>query len=259
MRRLWRRKFPLPATMMKPETVARLLEINRRFYLDFSSRFSETRSPRQPGLERILPYIPDFCSILDVGCGNGRLAVWLDARGKNADYVGVDFSQRLLEHARAFAENLEHVSARFVQADVTLPGWPEGLPLCQYDVVFAISVLHHIPSQELRRRLLRDFASLLKPGGTVVLTTWQFLGSPRMRRKIVPWEVVGLPPDYLEPGDYLLDWKRGGIGYRYCHLVDEGEMRSLAESAGVELLETFRADGKEGNLNLYGVMRKTSR
>ncbi len=243
---------------MKAETIARLLGINRRFYLDFASRFSETRTPNQPGLERILPYIPDFCSILDVGCGNGRLAVWLDARGKRVRYVGVDFSQQLLEHASLLTRGLERVSPSFVHADVTEPGWRDRLPTREFDVVVSLSVFHHIPALALRRRLIRDIASLLKPGGTAVIVTWQFLSSPRMRRKIVPWEAAGVPLDDLEPGDYLLDWKRGGIGYRYCHLVDEEEMRSLADDAGLELVETFRADGKEGNLNLYGVMKSLS-
>ena len=240
---------------MKERTIARLLDINRIFYLDFASRFSETRTPTQPGLERILPYIPDFCSILDVGCGNGRLAVWLDARGKRGDYVGVDSSQSLLAHASALTREVQDLSVRFLQADITEPGWSGSLPFQEYDTIFAISVLHHIPSLSLRRRLLRELASLLKPGGLVVVTTWQFLSSQRMRRKIVPWGTVGLSPDELEPGDYLLDWKRGGIGYRYCHLVDEKEMRALAEWAGLEVVETFRSDGKEGNLNLYGVLR----
>ncbi len=240
---------------MKTETASRLLRLNRKFYLDFAGQFSETRTPGQPGLERILPYIPDFCRLLDVGCGNGRLALWLDAKGIRAKYVGVDSSEELLAHARDMTSALKDVSAEFVQADISGPNWTNALPHREYDVVFSISLLHHIPSFELRSRLFLDFAGLLRPGGLLIVATWQFLASPRMRRKIVPWDRIGLPDDDLEQGDYLLDWKRGGLGYRYCHLVDENELALLAEHAGLDLLDMFRSDGKEGNLNLYGVMK----
>jgi hypothetical protein len=38
-----------------------------------------------------------------------------------------------------------------------------------------------------------------------------------------------------------------------CH-IDETESELLAEAAGLEVLEHFRADGREGNLNLYVVL-----
>jgi hypothetical protein len=65
---------------------------------------------------------------------------------------------------------------------------------------------------------------------------------------------VGLDPIGLEPGDYLLDWKRGGVGYRYCHLVDRDELARLADESDLALAETFRAGGKEGDLSLFGVL-----
>ena len=77
-----------------------------------------------------------------------------------------------------------------------------------------------------------------------------------MRRKIVDWAEVGIPQEDLEPGDYLLDWKRGGRGLRYCHLVDEAEIGRLAARGGFRVRETFRAGGHEGNLSLVAVLEK---
>jgi len=65
---------------------------------------------------------------------------------------------------------------------------------------------------------------------------------------------MGVDQRDLERGDYLLDWRRGGVGYRYCHLVGEEEVAALAAGAGLELVESFYADGREGNLNLYAVL-----
>ena len=122
-----------------------------------------------------------------------------------------------------------------------------------------LAVLHHIPGRERRQALCREIAKLVEPEGIFVLTTWQFLSSPRMRRKIVPWARAGISPDEVEAHDYLLDWKKGGLGYRYCHWMNEKALVKLAEGAGFSILETFYADGKEGNLNLYAVCKRAKR
>jgi hypothetical protein len=115
-------------------------------------------------------------------------------------------------------------------------------------------VLHHLPGWQLRREVMAGLASLLEPGGQMVVSTWQFMHSARLRRKIVPWQAIGLTPDQVEPGDFLLDWRRGGYGLRYCHFVAESEMVELAEIAGMALRAMFRADGREGDLNLFTVL-----
>ncbi len=86
-----------------------------------------------------------------------------------------------------------------------------------------------------------------------ILSNWQFLNSPRWRARVQPWETVGLSPGDVGPDDYLLDWRRGGTGYRYVHHFSEGELAALAAETGFRVVETFYSDGKEGNLGLYSV------
>jgi hypothetical protein len=78
--------------------------------------------------------------------------------------------------------------------------------------------------------------------------------SERQRKKITDWREVGLQPEQLEANDYLLTWNRGGRGLRYVNYIDEPEMQALSREAGLRLLATFRADGREGNLNLYSLL-----
>ncbi len=246
---------------MKPELARQLVALNQSFYTRFAAAFSETRSSVQPALDRIVTYISDGVKVLDVGCGNGRLARRLDRAGLHIAYLGVDFAAELIELARSRCTSLRHVTAHFCIADITQPGWPAqiapvlaDLPQLQppFDVALALAVLHHIPGFALRRDVLRSLHALVQPGGTLVMTNWQFTQNERLRKKIVPWQVLGIDERELESGDALLDWKRGGTGYRYCHLLTAAEVQDLAAQSGFEVIEQFCADA---DLNLYSRLR----
>ncbi len=241
---------------MNPEIVNRLLEINRTFYTAFARSFADSRPRDQPGFWRLLPYIPAGGRLLDVGCGDGRIARWLEAVERPVIYRGLDFSPAMVALARQRCRALRYVQATFRVADVAEPAWADDLPPASFDVVLALALLHHLPSFALRARFLRQVAALLKPGGICGLSTWQFLRAERLRRRVVSWSAVGLSPEVLEPGDYLLDWRRDGYGYRYVHLVDEAEMARLIRAAGLVLVEAFDADGREGNLSRYVVLSR---
>jgi 2-polyprenyl-3-methyl-5-hydroxy-6-metoxy-1,4-benzoquinol methylase len=234
-------------------TVEKLLRLNREFYATFTEPFAESRSLTDPALTSILPYIPKGARVLDVGCGNGRLAMLLDQERPGVTYTGVDAAPELVEVARAQAGQLG-ISTEFHILDISRPGWSDPFRGESFDYIVILAVLHHIPSFKLRARALREIAELLAPRGRVLLSTWQFVDSERLRRKIVDWTEVGVPAGALEPGDYLLDWNRGGRGLRYCHLVNEVELRQLAAESSLSVRTTFRAGGREGNLSLFAVL-----
>jgi len=59
----------------------------------------------------------------------------------------------------------------------------------------------------------------------------------------------------LEPGDHLLRWGDAGK-LRYCHFVDEAELRRLVEGLEAKVIDTYEADGREERLNRYAVLRR---
>ncbi|MBI4789007.1 MAG: class I SAM-dependent methyltransferase [Chloroflexi bacterium] len=237
---------------MNPQLVKQLVALNQAFYSRFANEFSETRSSAQMRLNRIVKYVSDGAAVLEVGCGNGRLAERLDRDARPLTYVGVDAAREMVEIANARRAHLHFVRAEFRVADITEPGWNRDLGHAPFDIVIALAVLHHIPSVELRQAVLRDIYAVLKPGGTFVMTNWQFMNNDRMRKKIEEWGTLGIDERELETGDALLRWKRGGTAYRYCHWLSRSEVEELAAQSGFQVVRQFFADA---DLNLYSVLK----
>lgn len=238
---------------MDARIVAQLIALNRNFYSRFASQFSETRSTGKINLGHILPYLADGVKILDLGCGNGRLAERLDRERLALTLIGVDAVPELIEIATARCSRLRNVTATFRVVEITQRGWAENLRAAPFDVVTALGVLHHVPSFALRRDVLCEIHSILQPGGTLVMTNWQFDRNERLQKKIVPWDTVGIDERALESGDALITWKRGGTGYRYCHLITENEVGRIAAESSLKIVKQFYADA---GLNLYSVLTR---
>jgi 2-polyprenyl-3-methyl-5-hydroxy-6-metoxy-1,4-benzoquinol methylase len=234
---------------MEQATVQRLLRLNYTFYTDLAAAFAATRSSRQINLDKIVTYIPPGVKLLDVGCGNGRLAQRLAQAGIPVEYLGLDFSAELVAIASAQCAAQTH----FAVADITQPNWASQWPVSHFDIAALLAVLHHIPSHALRQSVLHQIGTLIRPGGLLLMTNWQFTHHPRLQKKLVPWATVELDERDLEPGDALLDWKRGRIGYRYCHQLTEAEVQQLAAASGLTVREQFTADA---GLNLYSILCK---
>ena len=244
---------------MDPAVQARLLEINRRFYATIAEPFDATRRSTPPGLSALVPRLAlrPGALVADVGCGNGRLTWLLDATGVPVTYVGVDGDAALLALAAAHTAGLAQVTCRFAQADLARPDWvaASAVPPHSCDAVVCLATLQHLPGRELRARVMSELASLVAPQGVVAVSAWQFLSADRFVAKQIAWQTVGLTPAEVEPGDALLPWQQGGYAVRYVHQLDLAELTDLAARVGLAVAATYYADGKEGNLNLYAILR----
>jgi tRNA (uracil-5-)-methyltransferase TRM9 len=107
----------------------------------------------------------------------------------------------------------------------------------------------------LRLQVLKEVRRWLSPHGIFIHSNWQFLNSPRLAARCLPWEKAGLHNDQVDPGDYLLDWRQGGVGLRYVHHFDLAELTRLAEQSGFRILKSFSSDGAGGNLGIYQMWR----
>jgi len=278
---------------MRPETARALAAINRAFYADHASDFSETRARPWAGWERLLPRLRALAEgsgrlrvlaersgslrvlaegsgrlrvlaersgslrVLDVGCGNGRFARFLaDALpGTPLGVRGVDESGPLLARARRDAP----AGAAFERLDVG--AHPDALPAGPFDLVALFGVIHGIPGRGRREALLRACADRVARGGLLVFTTWRVAHDPRLAARRVDWARynarAATPVDArdLEPGDALLPWGEGDAVVRYFHEFSETELRAIAHALPLASEERFRADGPHGDGNEYLVFR----
>lgn len=246
---------------MDAAVVSRLVDLNHQFYQTFAAEFAATRQRLQPGVSAQLDRLLAARSLVDIGCGSGELARRLLAAGFAGDYTGLDFSEKLLDHARrmvavSFPTGGGPGRIRFLTADLARPGWENAAGDARAEAVLGFAVLHHLPGAELHLRTLKAVHRLLRPGGHFYFSVWQFRASEKLAARIVPWEEIGLSEGEVDAGDALLDWRAGGRGLRYVHEFNKGELAALAHQSGFEVMQSFFADGREGNLALYQDWRK---
>ncbi len=248
---------------MNSDTAHKLVQLNRQFYQSCASSFSLTRHHVQPGVHRVISEIIDqdpgeSRELLDIGCGNGDLIAAL-AEGKfHGSYVGIDFSAPLMAQNDFETFNIRF-PYQFQEIDLTDPHAMDILPEFHFDVGVCFAVMHHLPGEEMRTNFIRQVHRLIKPGGFFVVSVWQFLRSPRLSNRVLPWEKFGFQRSDMDENDYLLDWRAqpGETGIRYVHHFTEEELTQLVGSSGFTLRDKFDSDGKEGNLSIYQVWQKS--
>jgi tRNA (cmo5U34)-methyltransferase len=105
--------------------------------------------------------------VADLGCGSGVLARSILLKYPQAQTVLVDFSEPMLDAARAQLGS--HVPPpRFVVADLATPAWAGQVSdRAPFDVVASGYAIHHLPDQR-KRALYGEIFGLLAPGGMFV-------------------------------------------------------------------------------------------
>ncbi len=266
---------------MNTAAKAALRRINRDFYSRHAADFDRTRHPGGwPGWRRVVETAAQATDsplrVLDLGCGNGRFALFLernpDLRGRRPfTYAGIDLSAELIDHARTATAGLDHIG---FQVD-DIEKCPLDAATC--DLVVLFGVLHHLPGFDTRRRTLERAAAAVAPGGLLALTCWQFADDPRFENRRLGWaSEADVDPAELEPGDHLLRWgpaepegrrqsrrrsarrlRRQRVrrpahpARRYCHHTDAPELDRLVHGLPLVEVARYRSDGSGGRQNLY--------
>jgi trans-aconitate methyltransferase len=135
----------------------------RRAFLRFAGSYDLGARVRYAAVEPELARIPAPRRVLDAGSGRGELCFAMARRWPNAEIVGVDFDEVLIDHANQLREiHFPSREIRFVAAQ--LPHHFEE----PFDVVVSIDVLEHIEDDTA---LLRSLYDVTAKEGTLILHT----------------------------------------------------------------------------------------
>jgi 2-polyprenyl-3-methyl-5-hydroxy-6-metoxy-1,4-benzoquinol methylase len=107
-------------------------------------------------VKRILPLVGKAGRVLDVGCLDGTIGLALKKLGN--EVYGIDASEPGIMEARR-----RGIDASLANIEEEFP-FPDGM----FDLVFAGEVIEHIFDID---HLFKEFSRVLKPAGTLVLTT----------------------------------------------------------------------------------------
>lgn len=225
---------------MKNSDFQKILSETERGYDLIADKFSSTRTFMWRDFEFLKDLTGSEDRVLDFGCGNGRLAGFLEENYK--EYVGADVSQKLIDIA---SQGYSSGKTIFIKID----GKSERLPFEDnyFDDIFSIAVFHHFPSKNYSQKVARELYRVLKPGGKIVVTVWNLWQKQFLRLNLknkLGWGYMHIP---FRAGEKVFK--------RYHHPFKMGEIEDLFQEVGFKTLKT-----KEGWNLLYigqkSVMKK---
>ena len=121
-------------------TIEKLLKYNPKEYwekraLEWSKQADRNYSLPEEDKKIIQKWLKDidFKTVLDIGCGNGRMVEWFEGK----EYMGIDISKKLIEISK------ERYSNRKFQVKKV-----EDLDEGKFDLIFSYTTLEHITPEE---------------------------------------------------------------------------------------------------------------
>lgn len=111
--------------------------------------------------------------LADIGCGRGGAGLWV-AAATGADLIGIDIAENALTAARQRAAAMGRASATFRQGEFE----STGLPDASVDAIMSVDALLFTPS---KARAFVELRRVLRQGGRLVLTSWDYRSQPAGR------------------------------------------------------------------------------
>ncbi len=221
---------------MKDNLANKLLLLVKRNYQEIANSFNLSRQKKLwPEIINLSKEIKTGDSILDVGCGNGRLLKTLT--DKRIEYLGVDNSPKLLALAKK-----NYPQNKFLLGDLLNL---RNVSRKNFSHIFCLAVWQHIPSTKLRLQSLKELKNKLLPGGKIIISIWNLwsVKNKNFSYLIIKNYLLSLlsfkEVEKMDFGDLIFPWKdsRGQeISDRYYHAFNKLEIHYLVYRAGLKIV-----------------------
>lgn len=180
--------------------------------------------------------------VLDIGCGNALMLPFV--LEKDAFYFGLDISEELIEISeKKYKKEIEDRKAKFITGQATKLLFQDK----EFDFVISFAVLHHLPSEEFRKKFFEEIMRVSKPNAKVKITVWNLYNQWTNSRFEIAKQLAG-----KQSGNAVIPWKatQGKTINRFVRQFSKEELFSFAENAGFKNIEIDffnRAGGKIEN------------
>lgn len=188
-------------------------------------------------------------SILDFGCGHGRVGRWLRAAYPDAELTGAELAQPAVDF---YAETFR---AKGWKTSTTLE---ENIPGRTFDLIWAGSVVTHMPEESVRL-LIMQFISWISKDGLAVFSSHGRVGTKVLRDRG--------GPTMTDPGAHLSafeDFDAGKFGfvpytgqntYGTSFVPPKWFVELVAEDPSIRLVMLSEA-GWRGNQDVIAIQKK---
>jgi SAM-dependent methyltransferase len=165
----------------------------RSLYQEMLNEQEESLPPEESVRHLMPKYVTDLqpSSILEIGCGNGRVYRQLRSYNYAGQYTGLDVAEYLIE------ENAKrHPEATWRSGLVYQLPFPDG----SFDVCFSLYVLEHLVYPESG---LYEMLRVLKPKGHLVLVFPDCVASGRLASQKLGLSPIGAASEKLRKGKII--------------------------------------------------------
>jgi trans-aconitate 2-methyltransferase len=181
-------------------------------------------------------------TVLDVGCGTGRLTELLLERWPSLQVIAVDQSANMVAEADAqlrprFGERIRTMQANALQLTTTNGG---PLPPASVDAVFSTATFHWILDHPA---LFRELFLVVKPGGWLIA---QCGGGPNLERLVArAMTILRSEPFAAHIGDWPGPWHFADGSTTAARLTDAGFVHVSAETFAAPVVMKDAASYRE--------------
>lgn len=187
----------------------------KKIWDNLAKQWNNFRNKPEPIVNYFLDrYTKNAGRIIDLGCGNARNLIPFH----NFSCYAVDFSKKMLDKAKLTSEKYG-LDINLYKSDLDKLPFKDNF----FDYALMLASLHHLETKEKRLNALKEIHRILKNNGIVLITVWN------------KWQLKFL----FKKKDTLIPWKqKNKIYYRYYHLFNYFELKSLLKKVNFKILES---------------------